>query len=290
MRKIFIALCYVLLLSSLGMPAAADRAELSEDRAFFPPVIMYHDIKTEPQNNFDVLIEDFCAQLDWLKEEGYETLSINDFIHYLSQDSFPKKSVLLTFDDGYNGIYNYAMPELKKRGMKATFFITSSMVGVLDTTYPHVTEEELKAMAADELFSIASHTVSHLHLDELSPEERDYELNESKKALEELIGKKILAIAYPYGDYNEEVIAAVKDSGYEVAFAVQDKGLCNMPAHYSIPRINMGLDLANDNQKLFKEYVQNYKNMPEEAFAERWKPLSEFRRGRINAIFQLFRL
>ena len=82
------ALCCVLLLSSLGMA--------EENRAFFPPVIMYHDIKTTPQNNFDVLIEDFCAQLDWLKAEGYETLSINDFMQYLSQDSFPEKSVLLT--------------------------------------------------------------------------------------------------------------------------------------------------------------------------------------------------
>ena len=269
MRKIFMALCCVMLLSSLAI------AEPLKDRAFFPPVLMYHDIKTEAQNNFDVLIGDFCAQLDWLKEQGYETLSINDFMRYLSQDSFPEKSVLITFDDGYSGIYNYAMPELKKRGMKATFFITSSMIGVLTTTYPHVTAEELKLMAADELFSIGSHTVSHLHLDELSPEERDYELTESKSAIEELIGKKVVAFAYPYGNYDEEIIKAVKDSGYEVAFAVQDKGFCNMSAHFSIPRINMAMDLSDNDLKLFKEYVQNYKNMPEEAFAERWQPISE---------------
>ena len=268
MRKIFIALCCVIFLSSLAIA--------EENRAFFPPVLMYHDIKTTPQNNFDVLVEDFGEQLDWLKQEGYETLSIEEFIsHVKNQESFPEKSVLITFDDGYNGIYNYAMPELKKRGMKATFFITSSMIGVLTTTYPHVTEEELKLMAADELFSIGSHTVSHLHLDELSPEERDYELTESKSAIEELIGKKVVAIAYPYGNYDEEVIKAVKNSGYEIAFAVQDKGLCNEAAHYSIPRINMGLDLAKDDQKLFKEYVQNYKNMPEEAFTERWQPILE---------------
>ena len=268
MKKIFIALSFVILLSFTALA--------EEDRAYFPAVLMYHDIKTEPQNNFDVLLKDFCAQLDWLKENGYKTLTAKDCIGYIAQgEPFPEKSVLITFDDGYSGIYNYAMPELKKRGMKATFFLTSSMIGVLTTTYPHVMPEEVKEMAADELFEIGSHTVSHANLYELTPEERKSELEDSKKALEELTGKKIWAFAYPYGNYNEEIIEAVRVAGYEIAFAVQERGFCNMPAHFSIPRINMGLDLADNEQKLFKEYVQTYKDMPPEAFAERWHPLSE---------------
>ena len=267
MRKIFLALILVILCTSFAF---------SQDRAYFPAVIMYHDIKTEPLNYFDVTVEDFCAQLDWLKANNYETLSLEDFIAYIRNgESFPENSVLITFDDGYNGIYNYAFPELKKRNMKAVFFITASVIDKVDGSYPHVTTSELQEIASDKNFSIGSHTLTHSNLTKMTHNEKIHELSESKRILEQITGREVLSMAYPEGNYDKEVIESVKESGYEIAFAVQDKGLLDENARYSIPRIFMGMELAQDNYKLFKEYVKNYKAMPPEAFKERWQPIQK---------------
>lgn len=273
MKKIFGVLCLAVLLSC---PAFAEKNEkFTENRAYFPPVIMYHDIKIEAHDMFDVLLDDFCAQLDWLRENNYETLSMEDFVSYVKEGKeFPEKSILLTFDDGYNGISNYVIPELEKRGMKATFFIITDMLGVFSTRYAHVTKKQLKEIAGNELFSVGSHSLSHPHLDDLDDDKLEDQIEDSKEFLEELTGRKVQAFAYPYAEYDKEIIEAVIDAGYEVAFAVKDGDLCNYPARYTIPRIYMGIELCKNNQELFKEYVKNYKNMPPEAFAERWKPLS----------------
>ena len=274
MKKIFLVLSFVFLFSPESF--AEENVNVKENRAYFPPVLMYHDIKTKERDKFDVLLKDFCEQLDWLKENNYETLSMEDFISYVKdQKDFPEKSVLITFDDGYNGTFNYAVSELKKREMKATFFIITSMLGVFSTRYAHMTEKQIKKLADDGLFSIASHSLTHPKLLELDDETLKEEIENSKEILEDLTGKKVLAFAYPYGEYNEKIIEKLKNAGYEAAFAVDNGSLCNQPARFSIPRIYMGLDLCKNNQELFKNYVQNYKNMPPEAFTERFQPLSE---------------
>ena len=245
-----------------------------ENRAQFPPVLLYYDIKDKPLNEADVTVEDFCAQLDWLKENGYETLSIEDFVSYAKKgENFPEKSILITFDNGYSGIFNYAFPEMTKRGMKATLSINTDYIGVFTTVYAHITERQIKQLVDTGLFSIASNTASFPRLTQITHEERQRELTNSKKLLEDLTGKKVVALAYPYSDYDEKVIDDVENAGYEVAFAVENKGLFNHDARYSIPRIVTGMALGENDQKLFKELVLNYKNLPPEAFVDRWKPM-----------------
>ena len=87
MRKFFLSLILVISFTSFAFA----KSELNqEDRAYFPAVIMYHDIRTEPLNYFDVLVNDFCAQLDWLKANDYETLSLEDFAAYIRNNKpFP---------------------------------------------------------------------------------------------------------------------------------------------------------------------------------------------------------
>ncbi|WP_296770929.1 polysaccharide deacetylase family protein [Selenomonas sp.] len=249
---------------------------IEDSRAYFPPVLMYHDVKAVPLNYFDVSVEDFCAQLDWLKKAGYQTLSMEEFTAIVQKGQpFPKKSVVITFDDGYKGIYDYAAPELKKRGMKATFFIIPDLVGVPDDTYPYITKEELKELSSSNLFSIGSHTMSHPHLDQLEAEEKQKEICQSKKVLEEWTGRPVTSLAFPFGAYDKSVIKEVKAAGYQVSFAVQDRGLLHEKARYSIPRIYVGLEMGKDNLSLFQHYVKHYKDMPAAAFVERWEFFEE---------------
>ena len=271
MQRLLIMAVVLITLLTLRVSEAA----VQEDRAYFPPVIMYHDIKLMPQNNFDVTLKDFRQQLKWLKNNGYKTLSIEEFVDIVkSGKAFPKDSVLITFDDGFSDALAYALPELKGRDMKAVFFINPWYIGKKAKGYPYLTEADLKNLANEPLISIASHTTRHLHLDKLSPEDLAAELNDSKAYLEEITGKPVLALSYPFGEYNADVIAATQAAGYEIAFAVQDRGLFDQPARFSIPRIYMGLALCADNQSLFKKYIRDYHKMPSEAFVDRWQPLN----------------
>ena len=236
-----------------------------------PPVLMYHDVKAVPVNAFDVSIKTFCAHLDWLKSEGFTTLGLEDFIACLDSGTFPEKSVMITFDDGYSGIYSHAFPELRKRNMKAVFFITSDMVGRLDTTYPHITEHELREIASGDLFSIASHTLSHPDLVITSRDERLRELTESREHLEAMTGRKIYALAYPYGNYDSDVAADVIASGYPTAFAVDDRGIPDVPERFRIPRVYMGERVSTEN---LASFLNTSGYVPREAFAERYEALS----------------
>ena len=272
MQKLLFAALFLL----VALIPKAIYAAVVEDRAYFPPILMYHDIKLLPLNNFDVSLKDFRKQLKWLKDNGYKTLSMDEFVDIVnSGKSFPDNSILITFDDGYSDAFTYALPELKNRDMKATFFINPWYIGKKAKGYPYLTEADLKSLAAEPLVSIGSHTTKQLHLDKIPLEQVTSELEESKAYLEEITGKPIRALSYPFGDYNAEVIFATQSTGYEVAFAVQDRGLFDQPARYSIPRIYMGLLLCGENQALFKKYVRNYKKMPPDAFTERWQPLNQ---------------
>jgi len=260
----------LLLLLFFALPLTVCAKSPEENRAAFPVVLMYHDIKTEPLNTFDVTRDDFSAQLDWLREKGYRTLSMDEFVFGVKKQSFPEKSVLITFDDGYEGICLHAAPELRKRNMRATFFIITETINKALEGYPYISMKQLTELAADPLFSIGSHTMRHPFLTRLSPQEQLEELTRSKTKLENLTGRPVLALAYPYGDYDASVIAALKESGYLAGFAVNDRGMANEPARYSIPRIYMGMELGKNHQQLFKKYVKAYKKMPKEAFAERF--------------------
>lgn len=270
---LLLALFTLAMFSAAGAAAARQRGT-EEQRAVFPPVLMYHDVRKTALNYFDVTVEDFRAQLDRLQAEGYETLSMEDFIAIATFGKpFPEKSILITFDDGYRGIYEYAAPELEKRGMKATFFIIADSVGATNALYPYVTEAELRELAANPLFSVGSHTLTHPHLDQLAPAERQQEIAESREALEKMTGRRVESIAFPYGAYNKDVIRDVQAAGYAVSFAVQDRGLLHEPARYSIPRIYVGLEMGKDNLDGFAEHVGRYRDMPAALFVERWEPL-----------------
>ena len=234
----------------------------------FPTVLMYHDVKAVPVNGFDVSARAFCEQLDYLKNEGYITLSLEDFTKCLESGDFPAKSIIITFDDGYRGVYIHAVPELRKRGMKAALFLVPATIGRLDTGYPHITAQELKDIAGDSLFSIGSHGMTHPNLEELSREERLAELRDSRYALENMTGRKIDVFAYPYGNYNAEIAADVSSSGYAAAFAVDERGISDVPERFRIPRIYMGTSVT------LADFADFLEHTPAEAFAERFADLA----------------
>ena len=224
------------------------------DLVSYPLVLEYHQIAPVAHNDMDVSLENFKWELDWLQAHNYKTLTLRKFIRCIDKHlPLPEKSVLITFDDGYQGVYQYALPELRKRYMHATLFLVTSSIGKKDKNYPRITTDQIHKMSRDYLVDLGSHTVNHDELSKLSPAQYTYELQHSKAVLEELTGKQCLAISYPYGDFNQQVLAATKAAGYQVAFAGYSDAIASHLKRYTIPRIYVGEYVQKNNFKVFKQ-------------------------------------
>lgn len=181
------------------------------------PVLYYHSVKESADNEVTISPKMLKAQLKYIKDQGYITLTISELKNYILNNSpIPEKSIIITFDDGYMDNYFNAFPILKDFNMVATIFcITSS----LDGSY-YLSEDAIKEMSNYGI-DIQSHTVTHPKLNKLTYNQQLTELKESKKTLEHITGKKIDSIAYPFGDFNEETIKAAKNAGYTLGFTTK---------------------------------------------------------------------
>lgn len=199
------------------------------------PVLYYHSINYEAENELRIPKEKFKEQMQYLKDNGYTTLSLDEFYNFLSKNNpVPDKSVIITFDDGYKDNYENAFPILKEFGFKATIFM---ITGNIDKEKDFLTSNQLKEMSKYNI-DIESHTVSHSKLDTLDYSNQVRELKDSKEFLEKLLGKNVKYIAYPYGEWNENTLKAVKTVGYNMAFttvagwANKDQGLYTLHRVY----------------------------------------------------------
>ncbi len=187
------------------------------------PVIMYHDILPEKQVFFDVTPKELEQHLQMLHDEGVTPISLDQLVMHLRTGlPLPEKPILLTFDDGYGGHYEYVYPLLKKYGYPGVFSVYTSNVGK-NTGRTHVTWEQLRQMAADPLVTIASHSVTHpLDMRILSEGQIQVEVTESKRELEAQLRIPMRYFTYPSGKYDERVTNWVRQAGYEAALTMND--------------------------------------------------------------------
>lgn len=199
-------------------PNIQQRAQLAR-----VPVIMYHDILPEKKVFFDVTHKEFEEHLQLIQKNGLTPISMEQLTTHLRTGlPLPEKPILLTFDDGYGGHYEFVYPLLKKYGYPATFSIYTSNIGK-DTGRSHVTWEQLRQMAADPLITIAAHSVTHPRdLRELPDDKLEMEVVKSKQLLEAELGIPIRYFTYPEGKYDDRVAKAVSEAGYLAALTMDN--------------------------------------------------------------------
>src|SRR5690606_34815598 len=93
---------------------------------------VYHSLIDEKRPGIHfvhVLKKAFSAQMEWLYQNGYQTLTLSELYDAVVEGRPREKAVVLTFDDGYHSIYEYATPVLQQYGFNATFFLTTAAVG-----------------------------------------------------------------------------------------------------------------------------------------------------------------
>jgi peptidoglycan/xylan/chitin deacetylase (PgdA/CDA1 family) len=217
-------------------------------------ILGYHKIGAPPPGGwaswFYVPESTFAAQLEALRDDGYEVLDLRRFLGGLADPgTLPARSVLLTFDDGYRSMRTVALPWLERFDAPAVLFVPVDHVGGRNTFDSGIEPDEeicdwndLGVLAAAGV-TIQSHAASHTHLSELSPEIRAAELLRSKAVLEERLGEAVETIAFPYGDPGPDGGMQLAACGYRAAF-LYGGGPLPLPAAdpYRLPRIAMGPD------------------------------------------------
>jgi len=197
-------------------------------------VLCYHRFEENPgRDGLGIRPAEFEQQMQTLKDKGITVVSMNDFLAWRrGEKSIPNPSAVISIDDGYLSGYEVAWPILKKFGYPFTMYIYTDYVkGGPKSGGKSMTWEQIAEMR-DAGVDIACHTVSHSNLrSKQGKSEEQYhqwletELGESKKILEGKLGIKVSTLAYPYGNYNDEVKKVALENGYEAAFTVYGQHL-----------------------------------------------------------------
>jgi peptidoglycan/xylan/chitin deacetylase (PgdA/CDA1 family) len=190
-------------------------------------ILMYHQVGVfEPMRAHRANYCDhrrFAAQVAFLRHLRYAVLSLDDALACLQgARPTPPRAVVLTFDDAYANFSDYALPVLKRHGFPATVYAISGWLGrnaewfAKDPGRPIprlMSREELRAVHAAGI-TVGSHTANHLKLAEVPPEIQQRELQDSKAALEDLLGQEVRHLCYPFGSFDLSAVRAAREAGY----------------------------------------------------------------------------
>lgn len=187
------------------------------------PVVMYHHVDDLPRTVVDPYRRDLTAptlefkrQLDLLEQYRVTTVSLADLTsHFAGAEPLPERSVVLTFDDGYDDNYRLAYPLLRQYGMTGTFFIITDLVDQPG----YMTWDQLRDMQRHGM-SIESHTLTHPDLAIQPLRELRRQLVEARQTLESNLGRPVRFISYPSGKYSPLVVTEARAAGYEAAVTV----------------------------------------------------------------------
>ena len=194
------------------------------------PVLMYHDIlRSKTDTNTSTLeIEKFREQMDYLKKNGWTTITPRQLENWVTKKAtLPKKSVLITFDDGYQSTIDLAYPILKAHGFKATSFLITSRINRPGTV------SELGMIQTQDVYSYQNHTHafhmfnSYTNMSLLQQETEDAIFNDldlANSSIEEILGQdyRVMALAYPYGKRSPQAIRALRAAGMTSGYTIDE--------------------------------------------------------------------
>ena len=189
---------------------------------------MYHSISEhvgkEKHNKWRVKPKDFEKQMNWFYKNNWKSFTISELVKL---DEIPKKSFVVTFDDGFEDNFLNAFPILKKYNFKATIYLVPNQktnhweeknTTVLSNL---LNEKQILEMQKLGLIEFGSHTLSHVNLSTINDEQLLNELKKSKEEVEKITNQECEAFAYPYGKFDDNIVNSVKRVGYKNATVVK---------------------------------------------------------------------
>ncbi len=210
-------------------------------------ILIYHDLAEENDvSGYTITPQLFESQLTTLLEQGYNIIGMDEFVLFMQGEiQISPNAVLLTFDDGYESFYSLAAPVLEKHDLLATHFIIGER---RDNGYAHhMTWDQMKELKAEGM-SFYNHTYD-LHKDipiheqdtmqpalthrmylqdeqriETEQEYKDRVIEDilyMEERIEQELGDQRALLAFPFGAYNEQVIAWLKQNGFQFFFSIE---------------------------------------------------------------------
>jgi len=191
------------------------------------PIILYHNLNPTVPGSMTVTPQKFEANLKLLKDNGFTFIPLKDAVAYLQgkRASLPPKPVVLTADDGWESVYTYMFPIIKKLNIPITLFVYP---GSISSSKHFLSWDQLKELKNSALVDIQGHTYSHPNFKiakrNMSPASYEQfvqkELFTSKKILEDKMGIKVSLLAWPFGIYNDYLEKQATKAGYDMAFTI----------------------------------------------------------------------
>lgn len=210
------------------------------------PVLLYHDISHEHDDEYTMAPGRFAAQMEWLYSNGYETLSFDELAG--AGRTRHDRSVVLTFDDGYASFMEFAFPLLKEYGFRANINIIGSYAGRcidFEGERPMLSWDEYRILAASGLVELGCHTFdlhnfSHRGVTGVSAEVLEKDLRHFRDTFRKETGGNCRVIAWPYGLYDEKSMAVARKAGFEYLLTSSRTFFAGGGSLYEIPRLNIG--------------------------------------------------
>ncbi|SDJ94311.1 polysaccharide deacetylase family protein [Streptomyces indicus] len=210
------------------------------------PILMYHAVAHAPApatRDLSVAPDTFAEQMEVLAAGGFTPVTTARLAAAWREGGpLPARPVLITFDDGYEGVHGHALPELARHGFTATVFVTTGWLrgpydtgGALDTMLDW---QQVKALAHAGI-EIGGHSHTHPQLDQLGEDALWFELRRSREIITDETGTAPASFAYPYGYSDAGVRRLVRDAGYGQALAVGNHLARRSQGPYAIRRLTV---------------------------------------------------
>ncbi len=186
------------------------------------PALMYHHVAelpgdaSETQRNWTVSPAAFAEQLQYLASEGWHSIAPAEFAAYAAEGRpLPPKPVIITIDDGNRDIYTTAYPLIMETNLRPVLYVIPSHM-----SYGGYFTWEMARELAGQGMTIGVHTLSHIALRGESIDVLQQEIGESRRIVEEELGQAVDSFCYPFGSYDENTIAILRENGYTTAFTL----------------------------------------------------------------------
>jgi peptidoglycan/xylan/chitin deacetylase (PgdA/CDA1 family) len=211
------------------------------------PVLMYHEVNEPAQawSHLAVSPATFREQLAYLRDAGYTTMTAGAFAAlHADGDPVPPRTVIITFDDGFEDFHRYAVPALVEHGFTATVFVTTGWIQDAGSdsaasrpgrmlSWSQVTEAVTAGM------EVGAHSCQHPQLDQISVASLRDELYLSKARLEDKLGASVPGVAYPFGYSNAAVREVARAAGYRYGYAVRNGMVDPESDLFRLPRLTV---------------------------------------------------
>ena len=251
---LFFSILFIGTFSSLSAESKIKPINISE---LTIPILTYHKFCTgDSTDSYCINISRFEQQMAYLKENGYQVITVSQLVECAEKNNFPHKPIVITIDDGFNSVYKLAYPVLKKFGFPATLFLYTNFIG---NGSNQLSWREIREMMHQGI-EVGSHTITHcnlLHRKNNEPQ-KDYlrrikeEIFLSKSILERNTGSTVISFAYPYGVYSKQIKMLAKQAGYLAQLNVNNmNNTTPIDAHF----LNRQVIPAGCSMKQFKVFL-----------------------------------